>query len=86
MPPAARAPPRSNQNTADERAQVAFLTYCLEHASRLADAQRLGKMTWLIDFVGYSMRNAPGPRTSVEVLNVLQVRRPTLRGAVCVCV
>jgi hypothetical protein len=30
-------------------------------------------MTWLIDFVGYSMRNAPSVRTSVEVLHVLQV-------------
>lgn len=29
-----------NQNTSDERAQVAFLIYCLEHASRLADRQR----------------------------------------------
>lgn len=31
-------------------------------------------MTWLVDFVGYSMRNAPSVRTSVEVLHTLQVR------------
>ena len=31
-------------------------------------------MAWLIDFVGYSMRNAPSVRTSIEVLHTLQVR------------
>ena len=31
-------------------------------------------MAWLVDFVGYSMRNAPSVRTSVEVLHTLQVR------------
>lgn len=34
----------------------------------------VGKMAWLIDFVGYSMRNAPSVRTSIEVLHTLQVR------------
>ncbi|KAF6254283.1 hypothetical protein COO60DRAFT_1541839, partial [Scenedesmus sp. NREL 46B-D3] len=29
-----------NQNTRDEKEQVMFLIYCLEHASRLADEQR----------------------------------------------
>eukprot|EP00878_Enallax_costatus_P019425 GHUV01020495.1.p1 GENE.GHUV01020495.1~~GHUV01020495.1.p1 ORF type:complete len:161 (+),score=22.13 GHUV01020495.1:1233-1715(+) len=29
-----------NQNTRDEKEQVQFLIYCLEHASRLADEQR----------------------------------------------
>ncbi|GBF97732.1 hypothetical protein Rsub_10896 [Raphidocelis subcapitata] len=73
-----------NQNTGDERAQVQFLIYCLEHASRLADAQRVGKMTWLIDFVGYSMRNAPSVRTSIEVLHILQNHYPERLGcAVC---
>ena len=33
-------------------------------------------MTWLVDFVGYSMRNAPSVRTSIDVLHVLQVRGP----------
>lgn len=73
-----------NQNTGDERAQVLFLIYCLEHASRLADQQRVGKMTWLLDFVGYSMRNAPSARTSLDVLHVLQNHYPERLGcAVC---
>lgn len=31
-------------------------------------------MTWLLDFEGYSMRNAPAIRTSLAVLHTLQVR------------
>eukprot|EP00775_Hariotina_reticulata_P009392 gene9392-9555_t len=72
------------QNTRDEVSQVQFLIYCLEHASRLADEQRVGKMTWLIDFEGYSMRNAPAIRTSVNVLHMLQNHYPERLGmAVC---
>ncbi|KAI8475407.1 MAG: CRAL/TRIO domain-containing protein [Monoraphidium minutum] len=75
-----------NQNTGDEKAQVQFLIYCLEHASRLADKHRVGKMTWLVDFVGYSMRNAPSVRTSVDVLHTLQNHYPERLGcAVCYC-
>eukprot|EP00878_Enallax_costatus_P038091 GHUV01043242.1.p1 GENE.GHUV01043242.1~~GHUV01043242.1.p1 ORF type:complete len:239 (+),score=55.01 GHUV01043242.1:696-1412(+) len=73
-----------NQNTRDEKEQVQFLIYCLEHASRLADEQRVGKMTWLIDFEGYSMRNAPAIRTSLQVLHTLQNHYPERLGsAVC---
>eukprot|EP00882_Tetradesmus_deserticola_P003067 GHRQ01003256.1.p1 GENE.GHRQ01003256.1~~GHRQ01003256.1.p1 ORF type:complete len:298 (+),score=113.14 GHRQ01003256.1:180-1073(+) len=73
-----------NQNTRDEKEQVMFLIYCLEHASRLADEQRVGKMTWLLDFVGYSIRNAPAVRTSLTVLNTLQNHYPERLGqAVC---
>lgn len=75
-----------NENTKDEAAQLRFLVYCLEHASRLADARRVGKMTWLIDFVGYSMRNAPSVRASLDVLHVLQNHYPERLGcAVCFC-
>jgi hypothetical protein len=34
----------------------------------------VGKMMWLIDFEGYSLRNAPAVRTSLGVLYTLQVR------------
>jgi hypothetical protein len=40
-------------------------------------------MTWLLDFEGYSMRNAPAIRTSLAVLHTLQVR-PTHCLALCV--
>eukprot|EP00879_Flechtneria_rotunda_P003493 GHRR01003723.1.p1 GENE.GHRR01003723.1~~GHRR01003723.1.p1 ORF type:complete len:296 (+),score=96.30 GHRR01003723.1:372-1259(+) len=73
-----------NQNTHNEQEQVQFLIYCLENASRVADEHRVGKMTWLIDFVGYSMRNAPAVRTSLSVLHTLQNHYPErLGGAVC---
>lgn len=44
----------------------------------------VGKMTWLLDFGGYSLRNAPSIRTSINVLQVLQNHYPERLGlAVC---
>jgi len=39
----------------------------------LCTSSGVGKMMWLIDFEGYSLRNAPAVRTSVGVLHILQV-------------
>lgn len=39
------------------------------HCSLAAD----GKMTWLIDFVGYNSKNSPPIKVSLQVLNILQV-------------
>jgi hypothetical protein len=47
-------------------------------ALHLLSTAGVGKMTWLLDFEGYSMRNAPAIRTSLAVLHTLQVRRQTL--------
>jgi hypothetical protein len=33
-----------------------------------------GKMTWLIDFVGYNSKNSPPFKISLQVLSILQVR------------
>lgn len=38
-------------------------------------------MTWLLDFEGYSMRNAPAVRTSMHVLHTLQNHYPERLGA-----
>ena len=42
----------------------------------------VGKMMWLIDFEGYSLRNAPAVRTSLGVLHTLQVRPGCVAGCV----
>ena len=57
------------------------VTQIVTHVSLLIQSLILGvgKMTWLIDFEGYSLRNAPAVRVSMGVLNILQVR-------VCFCV
>ncbi len=34
-----------------------------------------GKMTWLIDFVGYTRANSPPIKVSLQVLHILQVGR-----------
>lgn len=72
------------ENTKEPESQVRFLIYHLEMASRQADASGVGKMTWLIDFNEYSMRNAPAIKTSMHVLNTLQNHYPERLGcAIC---
>ncbi|PRW60765.1 random slug 5-like [Chlorella sorokiniana] len=63
----------------DER--VKWLVYTLEQASRIADATAAdGKMTWLIDFVGYNSKNSPPIKVSLQVLHILQNHFPERLG------
>lgn len=61
------------ENTRGTERQLRFLVYHLESACRAADEAVAagageGKMTWLIDFEGYSFSNAPSIRTSLSGL------------------
>lgn len=63
----------------DER--VKWLVYTLEQAARLADEWSPdGKMTWLIDFVGYNSKNSPPFKISLQVLSILQNHFPERLG------
>ncbi|KAK9906620.1 hypothetical protein WJX75_005131 [Coccomyxa subellipsoidea] len=75
--------PREERSRNTE-AQIRFLVYTLEIASKLADASGQGKITWLVDFKGYSMRNAPSIRVSLTTLSILQNHYPERLGlALC---
>lgn len=70
------------QDIEEERRQLNFLIYNLELASRLADDQQVGKMTWLIDFVGSSVHSHPTMKMSIEVMVLLQNHYPERLGCV----
>lgn len=73
-----------NENTKSAERQLKFFVYNLEAACRAADEAGVGKMTWLIDFEGYSLRNAPPISVALKTLNVLQNHYPERLGlAVC---
>uniref|UniRef100_A0A7S0VLS0 CRAL-TRIO domain-containing protein n=1 Tax=Polytomella parva TaxID=51329 RepID=A0A7S0VLS0_9CHLO len=72
------------ENTKPSDNQIRYLIYCLEWASKLADDTGVGKMCWLLDFEGYSLRNAPPIRTSLHCNHILQNHYPERLGcAVC---
>lgn len=72
------------ENSKNHEQQVRWLIYNLELASRQADELGVGKMTWLIDFVGYTMKNAVPLNTSMKILHILQNHYPERLGcAVC---
>ncbi|CAL8462258.1 g1789 [Coccomyxa elongata] len=76
--------PREEKSRNTEK-QIKFLVYTLELASKLADASGTNhKICWLVDFKGYSMRNAPSIRVSITTLSILQNHYPERLGmALC---
>ncbi|KXZ53519.1 hypothetical protein GPECTOR_7g969 [Gonium pectorale] len=72
-----------NQNTKDTEKQIRHLIYTLEVASRQADKSGVGKFTWLLDFDGYTMSNAPPLRVSMHCNSVLANHYPERLGLAC---
>lgn len=63
------------QNTTGHEGQMKHLVYCLENAIlNLPEDQE--QMVWLIDYGGWSLRNSPPMKTSLETLNILQNHYP----------
>eukprot|EP00898_Chlorokybus_atmophyticus_P007943 jgi/Chlat1/814/Chrsp104S01313 len=73
------------QNTSDHDGQIRFLVYTLEKAiEAIPSGTGLEKMTWLIDYKGWSLRKSPPMKTSLETLSILQNHYPErLAKAVC---
>eukprot|EP00629_Pelagomonadales_sp_RCC1024_P006402 CAMPEP_0119277130 /NCGR_PEP_ID=MMETSP1329-20130426/16632_1 /TAXON_ID=114041 /ORGANISM="Genus nov. species nov., Strain RCC1024" /LENGTH=244 /DNA_ID=CAMNT_0007277589 /DNA_START=225 /DNA_END=956 /DNA_ORIENTATION=- len=65
-----------NENTKDHDGNVAHLVYQMERA--VAAAKETPQETWnlVIDFEGYSLRNAPPMKTSRATLSVMQDHYP----------
>ncbi|MEW5301797.1 MAG: hypothetical protein WDW36_004635 [Sanguina aurantia] len=72
------------ENTKDADKQINFLIYHLELASTMADDSGVGKMTWCLDFNGYSLLNAPPLKMSLHCNSILQNHYPERLGmALC---
>lgn len=72
------------ENSNNNDRQVKFLIYLMERASRMADQLGSHKMTWLLDFVGYTTGNQVPLRTSLHCNSILQNHYPERLGcAVC---
>ena len=80
-------PVRRNEEryTGNDEERMQWLVYTLEAACALADAGAAdGKMTWLIDFVGYTRKHQPPIKVTLHTLSLLQNHYPERLGlAVC---
>eukprot|EP01025_Chloroclados_australasicus_P033770 TRINITY_DN3452_c0_g2_i3.p3 TRINITY_DN3452_c0_g2~~TRINITY_DN3452_c0_g2_i3.p3 ORF type:complete len:306 (-),score=18.12 TRINITY_DN3452_c0_g2_i3:330-1247(-) len=70
-----------NENTKAGMEQIRHLFYHVELACRLADKEGSdGKMTLIIDYVGYTWKTAPSSKQGIQVLNILQNHYPERLG------
>ena len=65
-----------NENTFDHDGNVAHVVYQMERAVKAADEAERDKWNIMIDFEGYSLRNAPPMKTSRATLSVMQDHNP----------
>uniref|UniRef100_A0A7S1J558 CRAL-TRIO domain-containing protein n=1 Tax=Eutreptiella gymnastica TaxID=73025 RepID=A0A7S1J558_9EUGL len=77
--------PRLDQQKGTQVQQMRHLVYTLERAISMME-NGVEKFVLLIDFNGYSLRNAPSISTQRETLSILQNQYPERLGlAVCYC-
>jgi len=69
------------QNTTDTEQQMRYLVYIMERASQRTDSQGSGKITWLVDFEGYTLKNAPSLDVCRRTLAIVQNFYPERLGA-----
>ena len=79
-----------NENTKDHEGNIRNLVYTLESARTALEREEtaagrsypeaVSRFRWIIDFKGYSLRNAPPIKTSRETLRVLQDCYPESLG------
>lgn len=65
-----------HENTYQHDGNIKHLVYNLERAVACMKDGTDGKVCLLLDFNGYSLRNAPPMQTSMETLNILQSHYP----------
>lgn len=73
--------PRKEVYGGDNEMRIRWVVYVMEMASKIADeCSPDGKMTWLIDFVGYNRKNQPPWKVSLQTLNIVQSHYPERLG------
>ena len=73
--------PRKEYSGGDNDERIRWVVYVMEMASHLADRYSPdGKMTWLIDFIGYDRKTSPPFKVSLQTLNIVQNHYPERLG------
>ncbi|WPT11003.1 Phosphatidylinositol transfer protein 3 [Picochlorum sp. SENEW3] len=73
--------PRNEKQSSDNELKLKYVVYIMEHASKIADESAPdGKMTWLLDYVGYNRQNQPPWKVSLSTLSIVQNHYPERLG------
>eukprot|EP00889_Picochlorum_renovo_P006226 jgi/Picre1/33256/NNA_008580.t1 len=72
--------PRNEKQSSDNELKLKYVVYIMEHASKIADESAPdGKMTWLLDYVGYNRQNQPPWKVSLSTLRSDPLLDPVTR-------